>query len=101
MQVHKRTNYERDDSTFSAEAYSVEQYPGVAFAVYGWETQPGPDTEWDGIEKRTGNVLCVMIGDDRKFAFDPSEVHPLNEDDFCHECGQVGCTHDGRERESA
>ncbi len=91
-------NYETDDATFPVEAYTVDSYRGIAWHVYGWELEPTEDTEWDGIEVRTGKVVCVMVGDDRRFTFDPEDVTPLDDLDYCTECGQVGCTHDGRER---
>ena len=94
----RRPNYEVDDKAFPANAYTVAGYRGVAWSVYGWETQPTEDTEWDGIEERTGRVVCVMVGDDRRFTFEPDEVTPLNDEDYCASCGQIGCTHDGRDR---
>ena len=99
MVVHNSTSYEQDDETFSADAYTVDGWgKGIAFYVRGWETQPDEDTEWSGIEERTGNVICTMVGDDRKFSVDPEDVHPLDELAYCRECGQIGCTHDGLDR---
>src|SRR5689334_6422415 len=76
LQLGARTmrtrHYETDDETFSADAYTVDHYDGIAWRVYGWETAPDEDTEWSGIEERTGRVVCVMVGDDRRFSFDPS-----------------------------
>jgi hypothetical protein len=94
-------NYEADDAAFPAEAYTVagRSNRGIAWHVYGWETAPTEDTEWSGIEERTGKVVCVMVGDDRRFTFDPAELTPLNDLDYCASCGQVGCSHDGRKRE--
>jgi len=67
--------------------------------VYGWELGLDPDgTDPDDLI-RSGRVVCVMVGDDRRFTFDPTEVTPLDDLDYCAECGQIGCTHDGRERE--
>ena len=94
----RRPNYEVDDKAFPAEAYTIEGYRGVAWRVYGWETQPTEDTEWDGIEERTGKVVCVMVGDDRRSTFEPDELTPLDDLAYCASCGQVGCSHDGRER---
>lgn len=34
-----------------------------------------------------------MIGDDRNFIVDPSDVSPLDEGAYCRECGQIGCRH--------
>ena len=101
MQVHKRTKWENDDAAFPADAYSVDGYPGIAWRVFGWETQPDEDTVWSGIEERTGNVICIMVGDDRRYSIDPANVHPLDDLDYCAECGQIGCRHDGRDRETA
>lgn len=93
-----RPNYESDDESFPAEAYRVRQYPGVGFYVLGWETEPDEDTEWSGMENRTGNVLAVMIGDDRRHSFEPDDIEPLPREDYCGQCGQIGCTHDGLDR---
>ena len=54
----KRKNWEDDDATFSADAYSVRQYPGIAFRVYGWETVPDEDTGVDGHRKPHGPRDC-------------------------------------------
>ena len=93
-----RRNYEEDNGTFSASAYRVQGYKGIAWSVWGWETEPNGDTEWSGLEERTGRVLATMVGDDRQFAFDKEDITPLNEVDYCHQCGQIGCTHDGIDR---
>lgn len=47
---------------------------------------------------RTGQVVCVMVGDDRHWAFDPEDVQPLEREEYCGECGQIGCGHDGYDR---
>ena len=91
-------HYETDDASFPHDAYAVEHYGGIAWRIYGWETEPDEDTEWSGYEVRTGRVVAVMVGDDRRFTFDPADVTPLDELDYCHVCGQMGCTHDGLER---
>lgn len=93
-----RVNYETDEATFSADAYTVKGYKGIAWYVRGWENKPDEDTEWSGIEERTGRVVATMVGDDRYFVFDPDEVQPLARGEYCGECGQIGCTHDGLER---
>jgi hypothetical protein len=38
-------HYESDDVTFSADAYRVSGYGGIAWYVLGWETEPDEDTE--------------------------------------------------------
>jgi len=99
--VHKRTNYEADAAAFAADAYAVDTMPGVAWRVFGWETQPDEDTEWSGIEQRTGNALAVMVGDDCRWSIEPDRLRPLAELEYCHVCGQIGCTHDGYIRETS
>ena len=94
----RRKNYEVDESTFSADAYTVDGYKGIAWYVLGWETEPDEDTEWTGIEERTSKVVAKMVGDDRHFVFDVDEVHALAREEYCSECGQIGCTHDGLDR---
>jgi hypothetical protein len=94
-----RKHDESDDATFAADAYKVRQYPGIAFHVYGWETQPDADTEWSGIEERTGRVIAVMVGDDHKHSIDLADLTAIAREAYCGSCGQVGCTHDGLDRE--
>ncbi len=92
-------NYEKDDETFDADAYKIkDDYDGIAWHILGWQTEPNEDTEWTGMEDRTGQVVCIMIGDDRKFTFDPEDVIPIDREAYCSECGQIGCCHDGYDR---
>src|SRR6266576_2031787 len=91
----RRPNYEVDEQTFPAEAYTARGYKGVAWRVYGWELEgvfpeyetecscfgedvhcrfcDGTGTVWmqddEPEEVRTGRVVCVMVGDDRRFTF--------------------------------
>jgi len=94
-----RANYETDDERFSADAYRLDgdRY-AVAWYVLGWETEPDEDTEWSGIEERTGQIVCVMVGDDAHFTYDPEDMIPLQREEYCGECGQIGCFHDGLDR---
>jgi hypothetical protein len=77
---------------------TVDGYSGIAFHVDAIRTEADDDTIWSGIEVETGQLETHMVGDDRMFLAWPEELTVLDEDAFCHECGQVGCTHDGRER---
>lgn len=94
-----RRHYE-DAPEYTADAYTVKGCwgKGIAFRVLGWETEPDEDTEWSGCENRTGRLIVCMVGDDAHHSVDPEDVTPLDEDAYCHVCGQVGCTHDGRDR---
>jgi hypothetical protein len=93
-----RKHYETDVATFPAEAYTVAGWRGVAWYVLGWETEPDEDTEWTGIEERTGRVVCRMVGDDQHHGIDPADLAALPREDYCAVCGQVGCSHDGYDR---
>lgn len=76
--------------------FAVADSPGVAFYLKGLDTEPDEDTEWSGYEVETGMVQMVMVGDDRVHIIDPEDVSPIADEDYCHGCGQIGCTHDGR-----
>lgn len=89
--------------------YSVDVYRGIAFYLVGWKKVWEPYTylvtdeetgeeyeeescegEWiDDPQERT--VIAVMVGDDRKHEIDVDDLTPLNDEDYCHECGQIGC----------
>jgi hypothetical protein len=71
-------------------AYKDER-GGVAWRVFAYETEPDEDTEWTGYENPTGLVLAHMIGDDRETAFDPDDLEPIKDEDYCSGCGQIGC----------
>ena len=72
----RRRNYEEDDATFPADAYTVDGYRGIAWYVRGWETEPDEDTEWTGFENRTGKIVVTMVGDDRHFVVDLDDIQP-------------------------
>src|SRR5271170_6815307 len=86
-------DYALDPSdTLSPEArYKVEGYGGIAFYYEGLEGKATEDTEWDGIYVPTGMVVMVMVGDDREHIIDPDDCTEIAEDDYCPECGQIGC----------
>lgn len=66
----------------------IENYRGIAFVV----TRHSTETE---------EVIAVMVGDDRDWRFPVTDVTELARQDFCGECGQIGCTHDGLDRPDA
>lgn len=93
-------NYESDDQTFPPDArYRVARWPAVAVYVLGWETEPDEDSEWSGYETRTGSVLVTMVGDDARHSVDPDDLELIPELAYCAVCGQIGCGHDGRDRD--
>lgn len=97
--------------------YTVAGYGGVAFYLLGYATSEeyegdvvvciddecdhaSSDMCWaegdTSIVFNTDMVRAVMVGDDREFIVDVSDLTRLGDDDYCAECGQVGCTADGR-----
>lgn len=65
---------------------------GVAWFLWGMETEPDEDTEWSGYEVDTGLVLACMVGDDHYIAVDPDDLgEVLTDEDYCSGCGQTGC----------
>lgn len=92
----RRAGYERDTDLDGA--WREVRGPAVAWRILGWETEPDEDSEWSGIEVRTGRVVAVMVGDDSKHSFDPDDLVAIDREAYCGGCGQLGCGHDGVER---
>ena len=88
-------NYDESDY-FDGRRYREIGGSAVAWRVLGWETEPDEDTEWTGIEERTGQVVAHMVGDDVLFSFDPGDLEEIHRSEYCGVCGQIGCAHDGR-----
>lgn len=65
----------------------------TAYKVKGWQ-----GVAWRRAKPtRDGRAYMTMIGDDRVFEVDINDVHEIEDGDYCSECGQIGCVHDGRE----
>lgn len=80
------------DRLYPGEAVKVLEYPGVAFRVDGLPVRHGPDYDWSGIVwQHPSQRETHMVGDDRTFTFDVDDLSPLDDDDYCSECGQIGC----------
>jgi hypothetical protein len=72
--------------------FTVEGWHGIAFYFLAADTEPDEDTEWSGYEVPTGLARMVMVGDDRVHKVEPDEVTALDDEAYCRDCGQVGCT---------
>lgn len=82
--------------------FAVAGYGGIAFYSLGYAFLDSPDYEWTGVrEVDHENVRMVMVGDDREHIIPVEDLTPLEDEDYCGQCGQIGCTHDGRERRAA
>lgn len=82
--------YQYEEATEYDGGYRVAGWPGIAFEVVGWQTEPNEDMVWTGQQERTGELVVCMVGDDRLHLVSPEDVTPIG-DDYCHECGQIGC----------
>lgn len=90
--------------------YSVDGMPGVAWSILGYVRTPLVDEEtgelvrdWlgdcdDAYDIDRSMVRAVMVGDDRVHEVDVDDLTELGDLDYCAECGQIGCGHDGRVR---
>lgn len=74
---------------------SLDLNEGEAYLVDGWGS--GIAFRYVG-QTFGGKARMVMVGDDREHLIDPEDITTLGEDDYCRECGQVGCAADGRDR---
>jgi hypothetical protein len=73
--------------------YRVNGYGGIAFYLTGYEMIKDEDYEWSGIEHTNwSRVEAIMVGDDRIHYVDIEDLTVLDDDDYCPECGQIGCT---------
>jgi hypothetical protein len=74
--------------------YRVDGYDGIAWTLRGYVVIRDENYEWTGEEYVDySRVRAVMVGDDREFEFEVSDLTKIDEDDFCHGCGQIGCGH--------
>lgn len=72
--------------------YQVAGYGGIAWYTLGPVMVRDEDYEWSGIEwPHDSLVRMVMVGDDRIFEIDKDDLTPLEDGDYCPECGQIGC----------
>lgn len=96
-------------SELTGKCVTVPWYRGVACYVRGPVKLYVPDISY-AIDPETGEESCeefdgewidgdgsrlrlVMVGDDREFEADADECTLLSDDDFCADCGQLGCGH--------
>jgi hypothetical protein len=97
--------------------YRVKSWMPVAVYIYGypqvWEPATYLAKDEDGNEyeqedecgegewvedTECGQIVVVMVGDDHKHTVDVDDLELLDGLDYCAECGQIGCCHDGRDR---
>lgn len=57
---------------------------------------PGAAVRITRMAREPGWAYVVYVGDDREQLVEVSELTEIADEDYCHECGQIGCTADGR-----
>ena len=84
--------------------YSVKGFRGIAFYLLGYELETTAgncyideegyevEEEPETVENRD-NVRAVMVGDDKIHIVAVEDLTKIEEDAFCHTCGQIGCGH--------
>jgi hypothetical protein len=95
-----------------ADRFTHPDYRGIALVIDGPATYTHTEFLPDGGENAYGeetgdwyseevpsdtDVIVHMVGDDRPIRVDRSDLVPIDDDGFCHGCGQTDCTADGRE----
>ena len=77
-------------ATYTADGWS----DGIAWRAFDYLRDE--EYEWHGgIDQQlvdTSKIQAHMVGDDQVFIFNRDELTTISEDDYCPECGQVGCT---------
>lgn len=73
-------------------AYRVAGWPAVAWRIVGLPEWRGEDYEWSGMAYvDPSQRVMVMVGDDSKHTFDVDELERIADDEYCKDCGQIGC----------
>lgn len=71
------------DASGNCSECDCEEYAATEYQFEDWE-----ETELC----RTGDsVIAVMVGDDRRHIVDKSDLTEIDEEDYCSDCGQIGC----------
>lgn len=88
---------------------SVKDKGGIAFYIHDWykteringyiDWDERADFESSFVETDREEIvdktkaIVIMVGDDDEWVVDTDDLEPISEDDFCYECGQIGCGH--------
>jgi hypothetical protein len=83
----------------------VRGFSGIACRFVGHPVEQ--DEMWDDEAEeyvpdehvRADQAIVVMVGDDHRHTVDMDDLSPLPRRDYCGECGQIGCAHDGLDRD--
>lgn len=74
--------------------YRVDGYDGIAWRIYEYIELCNEiaDGEWEWFPD-TSRVIAVMVGDNRHHTIDVDDLTVIDDEDYCHTCGQIGCGH--------
>lgn len=73
-------------------AYKVKGHGGIAWRPIKYHTYRDGDYDWTGEEiVDTTLVDCYMVGDDSVWTFDVDDLTKIDDEEYCSECGQIGC----------
>lgn len=76
--------------------FRVKRWPAVAVVAMGYFAEypePSEEDQEPELMSDESRIVVVMVGDDKRHIVAASDLIPLNEDEFCPECGQIGCGH--------
>lgn len=79
-----------------------DRFRGIAMYVHGnaVRTVWNEEEQWCESDGHYDDIYeCVMIGDDEGHNIHEDDLELLNRDEFCAECGQIGCGHNVLEME--
>jgi hypothetical protein len=73
--------------------YRVDGYDGIAWQFIQHPTLVEFDEYGEAVDETIDPELSVMVmvGDDRRFTFETDQLHIIENDAFCRDCGQIGC----------
>lgn len=83
----------RNPIQWAGRLWAVDSLPGLAFRHCGFVRSP--DYEESG-EIDDTQVIVVAVGDDYRHTVPTESLSVLPDGAACGQCGQLGCTHDGR-----
>lgn len=99
--MHNTANITKNGSTFDfTKRYKVAGHGGVAFRAIGHPLQmyeyiyheAEDEFGYESVfEADYSQVIAIIVGDDYQWTFDVDDLTPLEDTDYCSECGQIGC----------
>lgn len=89
----KMLESKRNPVQWAGRLYAVDGLPGLAYTFRGFVE--APDYAESG-EIDDTQAVVVAVGDDYRHVVSTEDLSVLPDGAACGQCGQLGCTHDGR-----